>query len=102
VEFVGLSGVNVVPLHSTTDGLWEHGSHNDGASTSVANSDFDKSSSFATSVVTTPRKRVTFADEVEEDDEVDEVYENYDDIANYSKFKNGSPKDFQVQGRKKK
>lgn len=63
----------------------------------MAYSDFDTSSSFTTSdVVTTPRKRVTFADEV------DEVYENYDDIANYSKFKNGSPKDFQVQGRKKK
>ena len=97
VESVGLSGVNVVPLHSTTDGLWEHGSHNDGASTSVAYSDFDTSSSFTTSdVVKSPMKRVTFADEV------DEVYENYEDIANYSKFKNGSPKDFQVQGRKKK
>ena len=102
VESVGISSVNVVPLHSTTDGAY----------TNVAYSDFDTSSSFTTSdVVKSPKKRVTFDDEVllqtwptfdDEVDEVDEVYENYDDIANYSKFKNGSPKDFKVQGREKK
>jgi hypothetical protein len=71
VESVGKSGVNVVPLHSTTEGLWEHGSHNDGASTSVAYSDFDTSSSFTTSdVVKSPMKRVTFADEADEVDEL--------------------------------
>ncbi|PWA78164.1 ATPase, F1/V1/A1 complex, alpha/beta subunit, Zinc knuckle CX2CX4HX4C [Artemisia annua] len=86
VEPVGESGVNVVPLHSTTEGLWD--SHNDGASTSVTYSDFDNSSSFTT-IVKSPMKRVTFADE-------DEVYKNYDDFEMYSKFKNGSPKDFQL------
>jgi hypothetical protein len=99
VETVGKGCVNAVPLHSTTDSLWEHGSHNDVASTSVAYSEFTTSSSFTpvtSEVVKSPMKRVTFADEV------DEVYENYGDIANYSKFKNGSPKDFQVQGRTKK
>ena len=86
------------PVYVDTDGLWEHGSHNDGASTSVAYSEFHSSSSFSTPVVVkSPIKKATFAEEVEV-----EVYENYDDIAYYSKSKNGSPRDFKVQGCKKK
>lgn len=91
------------PVYVDTDGLREHGSHNDGASTSVAYSEFHSSSSITTpDVVQSPMKRVTFAEEVEVKLLEDEVYENYDDIAYYSKSKNGSPRDFQVQGRKKK
>ena len=107
VETIG-EGCNFkVPLHTTIASLWEKCSHNDGASTSMTSPAFatDTCSNPITSEVANSSnmesdpllERVT-----ESEDEVDEVYESYDDIVNSSKKKFGSPKDFVVQGRKKK